>query len=736
MSLKIFTLCVCLALSLNTTLFAQKGYTQYVNPLIGTASHGHTYPGATRPFGMVQLSPDTGNDGWDWCSGYHYSDSSIVGFSHTHLSGTGIGDMGDILIMPVVGKLMLREGDKKNPDTGYRCRFSHKRETARPGYYSAFLEDYNIQAELTATERCGFHRYQFPASDNAYFIIDLQHGLGWDKPTETYLKIESDTVIVGYRKSSGWAKKQEVYFVLKSSIPISKFFLYNEDANIPDAKEVTGKAVKSVCYIKADRPQTLLLKVGISATSIDGARLNLDKEIPNWDFDRVREDTERSWENELSKIRVESSDPALKETFYTSMYHAFLAPTLYNDVDGSYRGPDGKIHRDTTFNNMTTFSLWDTFRAAHPLYTIVQTKRIHDMAASMMAFYSESGLLPEWSLMANETNTMIGYHAVPVLFDAYNKGLIEKPEEVYVAMKKSAQQKRFGIEYIDKYGYVPGDLVTESTSKTLEYAYDDWCIAGMAKALGHEEDYSYYSKRAQNYKNVFDPSVGFMRGRLSDGGWRSPFAPNKAEHRKGDFTEGNSWQYSWFVPHNVPDLINLMGGAERFVERLDSLFSTSSDVGTEASPDVSGLIGQYAHGNEPSHHIAYLFAMAGYPEKTQEILNRIMTTLYSNKTDGLCGNEDCGQMSAWFVLSALGFYPVNPASGQYIFGRPFFQEAQIPLNNGKTFVIKTKNLTSDSIYIRSVTLNGKSWNKGYINHSDIINGGELVFEMSNSPNKH
>jgi predicted alpha-1,2-mannosidase len=385
---------------------------------------------------------------------------------------------------------------------------------------------------------------------------------------------------------------------------------------------------------------------------------------------------------------------------------------------------------------MTTFSLWDTFRAAHPLYTIIQTKRIHDMAASMMAFYRESGLLPEWSLMANETNTMIGYHAVPVLFDAYNKGFIENPEEVYVAMKKSAQQKRFGIEYIDKYGYVPGDLVTESTSKTLEYAYDDWCIAGMAKALGHEEDYSYYSKRAQNYKNVFDPSVGFMRGRLSDGGWRSPFAPNKAEHRKGDFTEGNSWQYSWFVPHNVSDLINLMGGAERFVERLDSLFSISSDVGTEASPDVSGLIGQYAHGNEPSHHIAYLFAMAGYPEKTQEILHRIMTTLYSNKTDGLCGNEDCGQMSAWYVLSVLGFYPVNPASGQYIFGRPFLQEAQIHLNNGKTFVIKTKNLTSDSIYIRSVTLNGKSWNKGNINHSDIINGGELVFEMSNSPNKH
>lgn len=1020
----------------------EEDLTQYVNQMIGTGGHGHTYPGATVPFGMVQLSPDNGVNGWDWCSGYNYSSNEIIGFSHTHLSGTGIGDMLDISFMPCITKGEM-------PPANLKATFKHENEKASAGYYSVKLDN-NIQVQLTATERVGFHYYQFPlltdSLQRATIVIDLGTSFNWDMPTETFMEIDSTYPfrVKGYRKSTGWAKDQTIYFVADiGSFSDAKF---ESDGNTIKDKQVKGKKVRGVFYYKPGVAVGLEIRVGISATSIEGALKNLRTEAKYEPIDsylsffNAKELARKKWNEILSRVRLKTENRKLKTIFYTALYHAYLAPTLFNDVDGSYRGADGKIHK-ASFDNYTTFSLWDTFRAAHPLYTIFQPERVDGMVQSMMAFYRENGLLPVWSLMGNETNTMIGYHSIPVIVDAIQKGLTKVDEkEAFEAMKKSALQDAGGLRYykmpeyttreklyealertdikpietdmpfelpknfvagyaktisgntigyrssqanatealiartskdkniiewetegtrhaspqmsasarkdnvtekyisfvwlaaidvdqsgrvysfyvnnekwfefrnpkessqtsfqipfsrkgatlnfqathmdkfgdlfgymwltlptevmntdtlrlkvvgaeendddwfmtfqhklenkmtvsnvyelaadgfvfqffrvdieatenigeariefrekkkeilyrpnftmffvslnaglntffiytgkVDKdtpydfrlaikeqhfheqaftlkpvkpYGYVPANFEIESVSKTLEYAYDDWCIAQMAKRLNKQDDYKLFTERAQFYKNLFDRETGFMRGRLSDGSWRTPFSPKFSQHRQDDYTEGNAWQYSWFVPHNVDALIELMGGREAFIKKLDQLFNESSSLeGTNVSPDISGLIGQYAHGNEPSHHIAYLYALAGAHHKTESIVRQITSTLYNDTPDGLCGNEDCGQMSAWYIFSTLGFYPVNPASGIYVIGTPHFEKVEIDVGGGKIFTVIANGLSDTNKYIQSVTLNGKTLREPLIKHQDITNGGTLVFEMVSKANK-
>lgn len=732
----------CVALSCQDT--GKKSITSYVNPFIGTAAHGHTSPSASVPFGFVKVGPDTYNEGWDWCSGYHYSDSSIMGFSHTHLSGTGRGELLDILVMPTTGPIKFEPGSRDNPDEGYRSRFSHKNEVAKAGYYSVLLHDYNIKAEMTATLRAGFHRYTFQNNEPANLLIDLAHSFKTDSILNGYVKIINGTLIVGSHRSKGWGEgdekywtNHEVFFAARLSRPLKKAVIFADGKIYSDIKEMTGKAVKINLVLDAGNRDPLLVKVGISGTDIDGAIKNVDSEIPGWNFDQVVASAETEWEKVLSVLQVEDDNAERKETFYTALYHSCLAPYTYSDVDGRYKGFDGKIHQTQGFTNYTGLSLWDTFRAANPLYTLISPKVANDIIRSMLAQYDEYGLLPIWPLCNSETNCMIGYHSIPVIVDAYMKGIRDYDvEKAFEAMKKSAMQNDFDIQHLQKYNYIPRDLApTISVARTLEYAYDDWCIAEMAKALGKTEDYRYFSKRADAFKNLFDTSVGFMRGKDSKGIFRTDFDPWNAVNATSDFIEGNSWQYTWFVPHNIPALIEGMGGKEHFIQRLDSLFSVSSHLDENTPSDVSGLIGQYAHGNEPSHHVAYLFNYGDEPWKTQERVRQILTTLYSNKPDGLCGNEDMGQMSAWYVYSAMGFYPVNPADGKYVFGTPLFKKVTISVSGGKTFTVEAKNLSGKNIYIQKVLLNGKELEYGFINHRQIMDGGILEFEMGSQQGK-
>lgn len=1054
----------------------EEDLTQYVNPMIGTGGHGHTYPGATVPFGMVQLSPDNGVNGWDWCSGYNYYSNEIVGFSHTHLSGTGIGDMLDVAFMPSI--------TKGNEDVKLRSRFSHNQEKVEAGYYAVKFLDNEIDVRLTATKRAAFHSYQFPhisLGQKAVVTINLAHAFNWDRTTEADIQVEYPSVLSGYRKSTGWAKNQTVYFVARFSRPFTTNLIIR-------GARGTGKIDHIHLYLdtQSQDNKPILVKVGISATSIEAAKKNLETEIPHWDFERTRNEAKEAWQRELQKVKLKTDDRKLKTIFYTALYHAYLAPTLFNDADGSYRGADGKIHQ-ARFDNYTTFSLWDTFRAAHPLYTILQPERADAMVQSLMAFYREHGLLPVWSLMGNETNTMIGYHSAPVIVDAIQKGLTRIDErEAFEAMKKSALNRDRGLQYyqmpepttieklyktlersdikpienqkpfkfpenfvagyaktiggntigyhsahanvnqaliarttkgkdviewetasfnkqnfpfrggllpvklsehptqsgnspplngqlnylqannlvdesktiafvwlggidvdenrrrfdfyvnnekwfefhspkdasqtsfqvkspngatlnfyathIDRFGdffgymtltvpievlkteslrlkviganendddwfmtfehslgnrmtisnvyalvdmrdkfkstpsgvdknvfimqvtrldienadapcrakiklesakapktnpsfptqvgadiqidlkaglnsffipltrsnknedyklkltkesgrvlnqtftlrpvkpfnYIPADLENESVSKTLEYAYDDWCIAQLAKKLNRQDDYKLFTERSQFYRNLFDKETGFMRGKLADGSWRVPFSPRFSQHRQDDYTEGNAWQYSWFIPHDVDGMVELFGGKKSFIKKLDQLFAESSSLeGANASPDITGLIGQYAHGNEPSHHIAYLYTLAGGAHhKTENIVRQITSTLYNDTPEGLCGNEDCGQMSAWYIFSALGFYPVNPASSLYVIGTPHFEKAEIDVGNGKTFTVIANRLSDTNRYVQSVTLNGKPLRVPLIKHSDIMNGGMLVFEMGSKASEN
>jgi predicted alpha-1,2-mannosidase len=721
---------VCFLL-INLIVSAQN-LTRYVDPFIGTGGHGHTYPGATVPFGMVQLSPDNGSEGWDWCSGYHYSDWTIAGFSHTHLSGTGCGDWVDLSVMPHTG--LINDTFKF-----FKVGFSHKDEKASPGFYSVKLDN-GITASFTTTERCGFHKYIFPRESTPVLRFQLSYMINYDSATRTRIFLANDSTITGYRYSTGWAHVQRLYFAARTSKHIDKFHVYDCQTH----QEVTQSGETEGDYngeleFKDLNGKPLLMKVAMSTVSQEMAVKALN-EIKDWNFDRVRKEAEHKWERELEKIQVRTKDDNLKRIFYTALYHTCMAPVIYSDADGRYRNAKNDLLKMKKGQRYTVFSLWDTFRGLNPLFTITQPGRNTDILNSMLAFCDENGLLPVWDLSTWETGCMSGYHAVPVLADAVLKntpGL--DAERVYAAMRKSAYQEIRGTPDYIKYGYLPQDKGGFSVTITLEYAYDDWCIAQVAKKLGKTDDYNTFMKRSQAYKLLFDKSTGFIRAKNSDGKWVEPFDPYFAttDDSKAMFEEGNAWQYNFFVPHDVRGLAMQYGSYDKFITKLDSIFYASSPIAhfSSAPPDVSGLIGQYAHGNEPSHHIAYMYNFVGEPWKTQEKVRFIIDSMYHDDPDGYAGNEDCGQMSAWAIWSMTGFYPANPANGEYIFGSPVFDEVKIKLPSKKVMIVRTKNNAKDHPYIQRVTLNGKPYSKTYIDHATLLRGGILEFVMGGKPNK-
>ena len=687
----------------------------YVNPFIGTGGHGHTYPGATMPFGMMQLSPDTRLDGWDGCSGYHYSDDEIYGFSHTHLSGTGVSDYGDILLMPTNHIVFNNGADGKK---GYKSKFSHDREIAEPGYYQVHLEDTNIDVALTVSERSGMHKYIFPSSEDQVLTIDLNHR---DEVLDGSIEQISDYEVIGRRQSKAWATNQHLFFYIKFSHPITGVL----DHKVPKNRDRIASYV-----FKNPNNEPVYVKIGISAVDEKGAQQNLEHEIGELSFDEVKNIAQQTWEKQLEKIVIEDSNEDHKINFYTAMYHSMLAPNIYQDIDGRYRGMDLKIHQTKDFNYYTVFSLWDTYRATHPLYTILEQERTNDFINTFLAKYDEGGIMPIWDLAANYTGCMIGYHAVPVIADAYLKGIQDyDTEKALEAMQHSATRDQLGLSSYKKYGFIPVEKESESVSKTLEYAYDDWTIAQMAKSMGKEEVYKTYLERGQYYKNVYDPTSKFMRGRFRNT-WFAPFDPYEVNF---NYTEANSWQYSFYVPQDIQGFMKLLGGKKELEDQLDKLFIANNQTSGRQQVDITGLIGQYAHGNEPSHHMAYLYNFVNKPHKTQEKIRQILTDLYTNSPEGISGNEDCGQMSAWYIFSSLGFYPVTPASNQYIIGSPLFDKATVHLENGSSFTIVTKNNSPENKYIKSVLLNDKEYPYSYLSHHDIVDGGIMVFEMTDQP---
>ena len=728
-----------------------KEYTDSVNVFIGTGGHGHTFPGATLPHGMVQLSPDTRLLGWDACSGYYYDDTSIMGFTHTHLSGTGIGDYGDILFMPVVGEKPLIAGTAENPDEGYRSRFSHEQESARPGYYQVLLQDDSINVELTATLRAGLQRYTYPKASDARLIVDMEPTIHGHQHPVTQIRVVNDSTIAGMKYTVGWAKHHYVYFYAVFSSPFD-YKLYSGTEYQSDSTSVTvntAKAVMSFRNLPADG--RVLAKVGISSVDEEGARLNVEAEIPNWDFEGVMKQANTVWNEALGKIDIETSDNDSRTVFYTSLYHAFIQPSLASDVDGRYRTMGHEIKQDASYTNYTVFSLWDTFRAAHPLYTIVTPEQNQAFIRSLLRKYDEGGILPKWELASNETGTMIGYHAVSVIADAMMKKQcdfdVKKALEacirssVYDTTGVTPMMERqilngklmpVSIKYKNELGYIPCDKVGGSVSQGLEFAYNDWLIAQMMKEHNRKDLYDKYMELSRNYRNYFDPETKLMRGRLSDGSWITPFDPASVQ-RPSNYVEGNAWQWAWFVPQDVEGLMELVGGQKYFEAHLDTLFTTSSELTGDpnAAADVTGMIGQYAHGNEPSHHIPYLYNYAGAPRKTQALVDHILRTLYHNDPNGLSGNEDVGQMSAWYALSAMGFYSFCPGRPIYEIGRPIFDKVTIHLSNGKDFVIQAKNNSVENKYIRSMKLNGEDLAEPRFSHFDLMKGGELIFEMEN-----
>ena len=711
------------------------GHSAYVDPFVGTAAHGHVYPGATVPFGAVQLSPDNGTQGWDWCSGYNYADTTIVGFSHTHLSGTGIGDLCDILLMPCEADVDLSREVDQTSLAPYAATFRHENEKAHPGYYEVNLDN-GIEAALTALERVGFHRYRFPASVERWIVIDLGHHLNWDMPTETTLSRNDSNQFTGSRMSRGWAKDQRIYFAMEFSQAPTAVEFYDSTSLFRAVQELSGRKVRAMFKFKPGNGP-IEVKVAISSASVAGAELAL-RQVTDVSFDHARQMALTKWNNVLATIDANSFNDTILQTFYTSLYRTKLAPVIFEDAEGKYKAPNGAISKSEGYTRYDIFSLWDTFRAAHPLHTILHPDLVNDFIRSLLAHYSESGTLPVWSLLGNETNTMTGYHAIPVITDAYFKGFRDYDLSVaYQAMKVSAMQHTRGTDLYRQYGYVPFDLDGQSVTKTLEYAYDDWCLARMAFVQGKEEDHAQFQLRSQSFQSLFDAQTGFMRAKNADGTWKRPFDPTFSDHdfAVAEYTEGNAWQHSWFVPHDVRKLIDLHGGPEPFVQKLDSLFTIDDAIsGENASSDISGLIGQYAHGNEPSHHIAYLYNYAGAPWKTQERVREIMETQYDMTPAGLCGNEDCGQMSAWYVFSALGFYPVNPAEGVYVIGSPLLTKSVIHLPDGGTFTIRARFLTKENKYIQSAMLNEQPLSRSYIRHFEIMDGGELILEMGPLPN--
>ncbi len=730
--LQIIALSALLSVGCATT--STTDYTSYVNPFIGTGGHGHTFPGATMPHGMVQLSPDTRIAGWDACSGYHYSDNTIIGFSHTHLSGTGIGDYGDILLMPMAGEYFTEAGDEAKPESGYRSSFSHCEEVARPGYYSVELDN-EITAELTATTRVGMHRYTFGGdSEKRAVIIDLAHSLQRHATTEAEINIISDTQIEGYKVTRGWAKRQPIYFYAEFSEPFEA--------------EMAGERKVLLKFGDVDQ---LLAKVAISAVDSEGARGN-SAEIAAWDFDGVARDAHKAWNDQLAKIHIESENQEQKTIFYTALYHSAISPNTFIDLDGRYFAQDQTIRKGDY--NYTVYSLWDTYRAQHPLLSITDPELNNRFAANLVQKYVEGGSLPKWDLWANYTGTMTGYHAVSMIVEAYLKGARGfDAEKAFEACLHSSSYHPIDVSFIDgeistgslmplsrrykdELGYIPGDLEHESVANGLEYAYTDWCIAQFAKALGKDKEAAEFERKAKFYANYFDKSTGFMRGKLKDGSWRTPFDPRASNHRADDYCEGNAWQWSWYVPHDVEGLVALHGSREAFVAKLDGLFAESSELtGEQVSGDITGLIGQYAHGNEPSHHITHLYNYVGEGWKCQEKVDEILTTLYFNDPNGLAGNEDCGQMSAWYILNSMGLYSIAPASLEYSFARPLFDKVEIALEGDKVLSITTTNNSAENKYIEQIKVNGAVWSKPTIDYATLMAGAKIEIAMSNQPNK-
>jgi predicted alpha-1,2-mannosidase len=720
----------------------------YVRPFVGAQGEGNTYPGPSAPFGMVQLSPDTDKTNWDTASGYEYTDPTILGFSLTHLSGTGCPDLGDFLFMPQVGKPAFISGMKDQPAEGYQSTFSHADESASAGYYKVKLQKSGVMVELTAAERAGILRFTFPASDEASIMTDLSHvinGGRW-RVAQSHVRIEDNSTVTGFHLINGWAKERYLYFAARYSRPFDsaeiisagKPVVYNT-YRFRSSKEAAGTNLQFIARYKTHPNEVVKVKVAVSAVSAANALENLDAEIPDWDFAKLLAATRAKWNRELSKIEIEGS-PEQKETFYTSLYHAFLAPNLYQDVNGEYRGFDQNIHKAKGFTEYSVFSLWDTYRATHPLFALIQSRRDADMINSLLVHYDQSvdHLLPMWELQGNETWCMIGYHAVPVIVDGYLKGVKGfDVKHAYEAIKTTAMNPDYdGLAAYRKLGWVPCDKEDENVSKTLEYAFDDYCIAQMARALGKKNDYDNFMKRAASYKNLYDPTTGWMRPKDSQGNWRTPFNPHAfGGDTNSDFTEGTSSQYSWYVPQDVPGLIALMGGKEKFIEKLDSLF-TSGEATKELSPnDQRGCIGEYWHGNEPSHHVIYLYCYAGQPWKAAQRLHQIVATQYGSQPGSLCGNDDCGQMSAWYMFTCMGFYPVCPAGDYYVIGAPQIKKAVMHLSNGKNFTMTAENISDKNIYVQSVKLNGRNWDSPFLPYEELKNGGTIAFTMGTQPSR-
>lgn len=697
----------------------------YTNPMIGTDFTGNTYPGAQVPFGMVQLSPDNGLPGWDRISGYYYPDSTIAGFSHTHLSGTGAGDLYDISFMPVTNP--YKTGAEP---LGIYSSFSHNDESASAGYYRVLLKDYNINVELTATERCGIQRYTFPEAESSIFL-NLKKAMNWDFTADSHIEVVDSCTIRGYRHSWGWSPKQYIYFQTRFSRPFDAFQLDTTAITTKDKGRIGTAAIARFDF-KTKQNEEILVTTALSGTSMEAAACNLEAEVPKDDFDFYMKQAQENWTKELAKIEVTSDDADKKTIFYTAMYHAMLAPTIYSDVDGSYFGPDGQVHQAEGWTNYSTFSLWDTYRASHPLFTYLQPERVSDMIQCFLHFYEQNGALPLWNLYGWETDMMIGYHAVPVIVDAYLKGIGDfDPVKALEACVTTANRDDYrSIGFYKEKGYVASDHENWSMSKTMEYAYDDYCIARMAEAMGEKEIADEFYRRSQNYRNVFNPETSFMQPRDSKGNFIPNYDP---EAYIEDICESNGWQYYWSVAHDIDGLIELTGGEARFAERLDSMFTYETTDKSKLPIFSTGMIGQYAHGNEPGHHVIYLYNRVKQPWKTQQYAAQVMHTLYKNTPDGICGNEDCGQMSSWYVFSAMGFYPVDPISGQYEIGSPIFPEVKMYLANGKTFVVRAENVSDENIYIQSVTVNGQPYNKSYITHEMIMQGDTIHFVMGNKP---
>lgn len=726
-----------LSLCLASCGSSQKGQemedlTQFVDPRIGTGGHGHVFYGANVPYGFIQLGPTSIPQSWDWVSGYHVSDSTVIGFPHTHLSGTGIGDLHDINVMPVVGEVTYSRGDASSYKTGLWSYSNRSKEVVTPGYYRTHLSRYNVDVELTATKRVGFHKYTFLGNESPAIVFDMVNGGCWDKTTEAVIRVVNDSTVSGYRYSKGWADDQRVFFRAEFSRKFDNVeFIVND--SVKEGDMAKGAQLFARVNFAAGNQEPVYMKVALSPTSEEGAQLNMQTELSGWDFEKTIADAKAAWNKELNKVKVYTTDEASKKIFYTSLYHTLFAPSEFCDVNGDYYGADKQMHKDEGFVNYTTFSLWDTYRAAQPLMTILHPEKMSDIINTMLHIHQQQGKLPVWHLMGCETNCMVGNPGVPVVADAILKDIKGFDTELaFKALKESSMLPERGMEHRIEYGFIPADKMTEAIAYDMEYAIADWAVAQAAQKLGKQEDYEYFLKRSKSYKNYFDASMGFMRGKMLDGSWRTPFSPYASSHREDDYCEGNAWQYTWLVPHDVEGLVECFGSKEAFVNKLDSLFLANGDMGEASSPDISGLIGQYAHGNEPSHHTVYLYTLVGQPWKTADRIKEILHTMYTDQPDGLSGNEDVGQMSAWYILSSFGFYQVEPAGGKFVFGYPNFDKVEITVPAGK-FVIERENKGQQNNYIQGIVLNETEYKKPWIEYADIMKGGELKFLMGDEP---